>query len=152
MKKYLVILFVLVAGLSACSKDDDFDANAQAATDDAAIQAYLKTNNITATKDPSGLYYQVVTPGTGNYPTSSSTVTVNYVGKLLNGTQFDASNSFKTSLAAVVRGWTVGIPHVQVGGTIKLFIPSALGYANNQTGAIPANSVLIFNIDLLSIN
>jgi FKBP-type peptidyl-prolyl cis-trans isomerase FkpA len=152
MKKYLVILFVLVAGLSACSKSDDFDANAQAATDDTAIQAYLKANNITATKDPSGLYYQVVTAGTGNYPTSSSTVTVNYAGKLLNGTQFDASNGFKTSLTAVIRGWTVGIPHVQVGGTIKLFIPSALGYANTATGAIPANSVLVFNIDLLSIN
>jgi FKBP-type peptidyl-prolyl cis-trans isomerase len=152
MKKYLLILFVLVAGLSACKKTDDFDANAQAATDDAAIQAYLKTNNITAVKDPSGLYYQVVTAGTGNYPTSSSTVTVNYVGKLLNGTQFDASNGFKTSLGAVVRGWTIGVPHVQVGGTIKLFIPSGLGYGNNATGSIPANSVLIFTIDLLSIN
>jgi FKBP-type peptidyl-prolyl cis-trans isomerase FkpA len=152
MKKYLLILFVLVAGLSACKKDDDFDATAQAATDDAAIQAYLKTNNITAVKDVSGLYYQVTTAGTGAYPTSGSTVTVNYVGKLLNGTQFDAGTGYKTSLAGVIRGWTIGVPHVQTGGTINLYIPSALAYGNTATGAIPANSVLVFRIDLLSIN
>ena len=147
-----MILFVLVAGLSACKKDDDFDATAQAATDDATIQAYLKANNITAVKDVSGLYYQVTTPGTGAYPTSGSTVTVNYVGKLLNGTQFDAGTGFKTSLGSVIRGWTIGVPHVQTGGTINLYIPSGLGYANTATGAIPANSVLVFRIDLLSIN
>ncbi|MES2274602.1 MAG: FKBP-type peptidyl-prolyl cis-trans isomerase [Bacteroidota bacterium] len=152
MKKYFVILFMLVAGLSACKKDETFDANAQAATDDATIQAYLKANNITAVKDVSGLYYTIVTQGTGNYPTSGSTVTVNYVGKLLNGTQFDANTGFKTSLGAVIRGWTIGVPKIQTGGSINLYIPSGLGYANNATGAIPANSVLVFRIDLLSIN
>lgn len=148
-----MILFVVVAGLSSCKKSDNFDASAQAATDDAAIQAYIKTNNLTnVVKDPSGLYYQVVTAGTGNYPTSTSTVTVNYVGKLLNGNQFDASNGFKTSLSAVIRGWTIGIPHINVGGRILLIVPSGLGYANNVTGSIPANSVLVFTVDLLSIN
>jgi FKBP-type peptidyl-prolyl cis-trans isomerase FkpA len=152
MKKYFTILCLLFAGLSACKKEDDFDAAAQAVTDDATIQTYLKAKNITAIKDPSGLYYQIVNQGTGAFPTSSSTVTVNYVGKLTNDAQFDASNGFKTSLGSVVRGWTIGVPHVQTGGRINLYIPSALGYANNATGSIPANSVLVFTIDLLSIN
>lgn len=150
MKKYLLILFVMVAGLSACKKDETFDAAAQAATDDAAIKAYLSTNGITAVQDPSGLYYQVVTAGTGAYPTSSSTVTVNYTGKLLNGTQFDAGTGFSSSLGAVIAGWRIGVPHVQAGGTINLFVPSGLAYGNNVTGSIPKNSVLIFRVDLLS--
>lgn len=152
MKKYLVILLVMVTGLSSCKKDD-FDASKQAAQDDDLIQAYIKTTAATnVIKDPSGFYYQIVTPGTGNYPTSTSTVTVNYVGTLTNNNQFDAANGFKTSLTAVIRGWTLGIPHINVGGTIRLFIPSGLGYGNNVTGSIPANSVLIFTVTLVSIN
>lgn len=155
MKKYLLILCVLVAGLSSCSKDDSstFDVAAQSAKDDAAIQAYISANNITGTvHDPSGLYYKVVTPGTGVYPTATSTVTVNYVGKLLNGTQFDASNAFVANLnGGVIQGWTVGLQHINVGGNIILFVPSAMGYGNNDNGAIPKNSVLVFNITVLSI-
>ena len=155
MKKYLLILFVVVAGLSSCSKDstDNFDAGAQAATDDANIQAYLKTNNITtAVHDPSGLYYQVVTPGTGAYPVTTSKVTVNYVGKLLNGTQFDANTAFVADLnGGVIKGWTVGLQHINTGGRIILFIPSAMGYGNTDTGSIPKNSVLIFTIDVIGI-
>jgi FKBP-type peptidyl-prolyl cis-trans isomerase FkpA len=149
MKKYLLIVCVLIASCSACKKSDNFDASAQAATDDANIQAYLKAKSITATKDPSGLYYQVVTPGTGAYPTSASTVTVNYSGKLLDGTAFDSSNGFVTPLTSVIAGWTIGIPHINVGGRIILFIPSGLGYKNSSAGSIPANSVLIFTVDLI---
>lgn len=144
---------MVVAGLSSCKKSDDFDASAQAAKDDDLIQAYIKANAYTnVVKDPSGIYYQIVTPGTGSYPTSTSTVTVNYAGILTSGNQFDAANGFKTSLGAVIRGWTLGIPHINVGGTIRLIIPSGLGYGNNATGAIPANSVLVFTVTLVSIN
>ena len=91
----------MVAGLSACKKEETFDAAAQAATDDAAISAYLKANNITtAVKDPSGLYYLVTTAGTGAYPTASATVTVNYEGKLLNGVKFDTGTGFSSSLGS----------------------------------------------------
>ena len=150
MKKYLLILFVMVAGLSACKKEETFDAAAQAAADDATIKAYLSANAITAVQDPSGIYYQVVTAGTGAYPGGSSTVTVNYTGKLLNGTQFDAGTGFVTSLGAVIAGWKIGLQHVQAGGRINLYIPSGLAYGNTVAGSIPKNSVLIFSIDLLS--
>ncbi|PTQ99950.1 FKBP-type peptidyl-prolyl isomerase-like protein [Mucilaginibacter yixingensis] len=154
MKKFILILLVVAAGFSGCKKDstDTFDAEAQAATDDATIQAYIANNHLSMTKDVSGFYYKIVTPGTGKYPTAASTVTVSYVGKLLNGTQFDANDNFSTALTAVVRGWTLGLQHINEGGTIFLIIPSAMGYANVDNGAIPANSVLTFTITLKSVD
>lgn len=152
MKKLLLVLSLVIVGFSACKKEKTVSAAEQAAIDDKAIQAYLVANpNITATKDPSGVYYQVLTPGAGAYPTSSSTVSVNYVGKLLNGSQFDTGTLNKYSLTGLIEGWSYGIPHVQAGGRILLIIPSGLGYGTSSpSGKIPANSVLVFTIDLLS--
>lgn len=147
MKKYLLLLAVFVTVFSSCSKDS-FDPAKQAAKDDTAIQAYISANNITATKDPSGVYYQVITPGTGAYPTVNSLITVNYTGKLLNGTVFDSGSINSTALNSLVKGWQYGLPHINTGGRILLLIPSALGYGNTTAGSIPANSVLIFTVDL----
>lgn len=153
MKKYLLLLLVLVTGFSACKKDTDadFDTAAQAIKDDAAINAYFTANHITAVKDPSGIYYTIDIPGNGVYPTSASTVNVDYVGKLLNGTQFDSADSYVASLSTgVISGWSIGVPRISTGGTITLYIPSAMGYANVQSGDIPPNSVLVFTIKLNS--
>ncbi|MEO6524215.1 MAG: FKBP-type peptidyl-prolyl cis-trans isomerase [Mucilaginibacter sp.] len=156
MKKYTFLL-IIIAFLSACGKKETpFDPAAQAATDDAAIQAYIKTNNIPVTKNASGLYYQIITQGTGVNPTASSTVSANYTGKLLNGSIFDQTTASTGSrsfpLNQVIQGWTIGIPLVKVGGRILLIIPSGLGYGNSDKGSIPANSVLVFTIDVLSSN
>ena len=167
MKKYTLILIGFVMILSACGKKSEtavIDPAAQAATDDAAIQAYLKANSITnATKDASGLYYRVTTPTTigGVYPTTASTIMVNYTGTLLDGTKFDSTSdpgrtSFSTQLVTngipqVILGWVYGLPHVQTGGRIVLYIPSGLGYGPGGSGAIPANACLIFTIDLLGV-
>ena len=152
MKKLIpLICFFLITSYSC--KKDSFDAAAQAATDDASIQAYIKSNNITtAVKDPSGLYYQVVTAGTGNYPKSSSVITVNSVGKLLNGTVFDTETSLNIPLNNVIQGWQIGLLHINTGGRILLMVPSALGYGNTANGNIPKNSVLIFTVDLLGFS
>lgn len=147
MKKYLLLLAILVTVFSSCSKDS-FDPAKQATKDDAAIQAYISANGITATKDPSGVYYQVITPGTGTYPTASSLITVNYTGKLLNGTVFDSGTLHSVALNTMIPGWIYGLPHINTGGRILLLIPSALGYGNSTQGSIPANSVLVFTVDL----
>jgi FKBP-type peptidyl-prolyl cis-trans isomerase len=147
MKKLILLLAVFIAAFSSCSKDS-FDPTKQAAKDDAAIQAYIAANNITATKDPSGVYYQVLTAGTGSYPTVSSLISVNYTGKLLNGSVFDSGTISSTALNTLVKGWQYGIPHINTGGRILLLIPSALGYGNTANTGIPANSVLIFTVDL----
>ena len=139
---------MFTAAFSSCKKENSFDPVKQAATDDAAIQAYIKANNITATKDPSGLYYQVITAGTGDYPTANSLITGSYTGKLLNGTVFDSGPISNAALTSFIPGWQIGIPHINTGGRILLLIPSALGYGNAASGSIPANSVLIFTVDL----
>jgi FKBP-type peptidyl-prolyl cis-trans isomerase FkpA len=159
MKKYLFILTALIIGLSSCSKDTPtptFDAAAQAKIDDAAIVAYLAAHpDIVATKDASGLYYQIVTPGTGEQITSASTVNVKYAGNLLGGAQFDSSDSFTTALTAstsLIEGWKKGLPKLKNGGKIVLFLPSALAYGPYANGPIPANSVLVFTITVKSVN
>jgi len=151
MKKILLLLFAPLLILSACSKKDDtnVDPVKQAAADDVTIKTYLAAHpEITATKDASGLYYQIITPGTGANPTATSTVTVNYTGKLLNGTTFDTGTAFTSSLSSLITGWKIGIPLVKAGGRILLIIPSGLAYGSQATGSIPANSVLLFTIDL----
>jgi len=153
MKKYLLILSLLFIAFTSCKKSDTFDPAKQAVADDGEIQAYMTTNNITgATKDASGLYYKVITPGTGNYPTIASTITVNSVGKLLNGTTFDTEAGLNIPLTSVIKGWQIGVPHINTGGRILLLIPSALGYGNAANGNIPKNSVLVFTIDLTGFN
>ncbi|MEZ2337224.1 FKBP-type peptidyl-prolyl cis-trans isomerase [Mucilaginibacter sp. RCC_168] len=159
MKRYFLLLGLAIITLSSCLKTEQqkppvvVDPAVQAATDDAAIKTYLAAHtDITATKDTSGIYYQIVTPGSGPNPSGGSTVTVNYTGKLLNDNPFDSKNAVQTSLSQVIPGWTIGVPFIKAGGRIILLIPSRYGYGPYANGPIPANSVLIFTIDLISIN
>lgn len=151
MRKAYLLLIIICLSIAACKKSS-VSAAQQASIDDAKIQAYIKANNINATKDASGLYYQVITPGNGSYPSSSSTVTVNYTGKLLDGTVFDSGTLSGQSLSGLIRGWQIGIPYINTGGRILLIIPSGLGYGATATGSIPANSVLVFTIDLIGFH
>jgi FKBP-type peptidyl-prolyl cis-trans isomerase FkpA len=149
MKKYLLVFSLVILGLSSCKKSSD-SAAIQAAADDATIQAYIKANNITnAIKDPSGLYYKIITPGTGPYPTSTSSVTVSYTGMYLDGTILGTGPSSYYSLAGgVILGWQIGIPHINAGGTILLLIPSALAYGPTGSGNVAANACLSYTIGL----
>lgn len=103
----------------------------------------------------SGLQYQILKEGTGKAPTATSTVKVNYEGKLINGTVFDSSFERKQPiefpLNQVIPGWTEGLPLLKEGGSMMLYVPPKLGYGSNATGSIPANSVLIFKIDLIEV-
>jgi FKBP-type peptidyl-prolyl cis-trans isomerase FkpA len=156
MKKHILILSLLLAVFASCKKDKaPFDAAAQAVKDEAAIQAYLAANpNIHATKDDKGVYYQIITEGTGSNPKATNTVTVNYVGKLLNGSEFDSGSGLTVSLSGnVIAGWKSGLLHSKVGSRILLIIPSGLAYGNSSPSPkIPANSVLAFTIDVLGVN
>jgi FKBP-type peptidyl-prolyl cis-trans isomerase FkpA len=162
MKKYLLLFSVVVLGLSACKKGDV--TAEQASIDDRKIQAYIAANYPTTTsftKDASGLYYSVVKAGTGPYPTASSKVQVAYTGKYLNGATFTASNSVTLTLADNIKGWQIGLLHINgrnpdgtgTAGRIILIIPSALAYGatGSGDGAIPPNTPLIFTIDLIGI-
>lgn len=127
-------------------------------SEQADIANYLSANSITtAIKYTNGMYYQIVSVGAGGVPNLCSQVTVNYTGQLTNGTTFDTESGIKFTLGALVEGWKTGLPLIQKGGHIKLYIPPSLGYGNTDvkdgnTVIIPANSILIFDISLIDIN
>ena len=123
------------------------------------------TNNINTNKNmtqttKSGLIIEDQTVGTGEEAKSGDNVTVQYVGALTNGKVFDASKNhgndgftFALGAGQVIKGWDEGVAGMKVGGKRKLTIPSDLAYGNQAVGGdlIPANSTLIFEVELVSV-
>jgi len=105
---------------------------------------------------PSGLQYQVLQEGTGEMPKANDTVTVNYVGTLPNGTEFDSTTKkgpFTTAVSgSIIRGWTEALQLMKVGSKWRLFVPPHLAYrTQRQSDLIGPNQMLIFEIELLKI-
>ncbi len=102
----------------------------------------------------SGLQYQVLKEGKGKSPKATSTVKAHYKGTLIDGKQFDSSldrgEPAEFNLAQVVKAWQEAVPLMKVGGKMKLFVPPELGYGDREIPGIPANSVLVFEIELIS--
>jgi len=112
--------------------------------------------------DPSGdadLVILDIVVGDGPIAQAGDTVTVDYVGRLLNGTQFDSSYdrgvpfTFTAGLGQVIRGWDEGVPGMRVGGTRRLTIPQNLAYGGSPPAGsgIPPGASLTFDIELLAI-
>jgi FKBP-type peptidyl-prolyl cis-trans isomerase FklB len=120
-------------------------------------EAFLATNkdNPGVVTLPDGLQYKVITDGGGAVPTAADTVTVNYSGKLLDGTEFDSSykrgQPASFPVTGVIRGWTEALTQMKTGSKWQLFIPSDLAYGPSGRPGIPPNAVLIFEVELLSI-
>ena len=162
----LLILLISACGAKKAQKSQVQNENqqsienpktkTQAQIDDEKIVQYLSDNKIKAEKTSSGLYYTIAETGEGASPTLSSAVTVHYKGTLLNGAEFDSS--YKRGIPAtfplggVIKGWQEGIPLLSKGGKGTLYIPSGLAYGPRSMGAkLPANSVLIFDVELIDI-
>jgi FKBP-type peptidyl-prolyl cis-trans isomerase len=138
--------------------------SSQDAYDEDVIKRYIAANNLTGyvkSDSGSGLYYKVVTPGTGTvFPAFNATVTTKYVGSFLNGTDFDNSGQeasfILNNLGAI--GFGEGVQKGTAGAHISMLLPSKLGYGvngsvNQATGVvtIPPNSILRFEVDLLTV-
>ncbi|MBS3799300.1 MULTISPECIES: FKBP-type peptidyl-prolyl cis-trans isomerase [unclassified Pseudoalteromonas] len=132
-------------------------AKAAAAKSKEEGEKYLADNakkeGVTVTE--SGLQYEVITAAEGDKPAETDTVKVHYKGTLIDGTEFDSSYSRNepTSfpLNRVIPGWTEGLQLMPVGSKYKFTIPSELAYGERDLGKIPANSTLVFEVELLEI-
>lgn len=162
MYKKLFFIIALPFFMTSCLKSSSSsDCNYTApttvapATEIATLKAYLDANSLPYTQHPSGLFYKIVTPGSGATPVVCDNVTVKYSGRLTTSTTpFDSNATGVTfALGQLIIGWQIGIPLVQKGGSIILYVPPTLGYgaAGAGNGAIPPNSYLIFNIDLVDV-
>ena len=157
MKKILIPALAVMLAATACNKNTDpkCEPVTTKAPDSeiATLRAYISGAGITATEDSRGFFYRIDRVDTAaKMPSSCSSVTVDYVGKLTNGTQFDAGNRVTFSLSGLITGWQEGIPLIGEGGAITLWLPPSLAYGNRANGSIPANSILVFNISLLMVN
>ncbi len=150
-KWFILIIGLITVGVLSCSKEETVSESEQLKTDLVKIEKYLADNGLTAQKTASGLHYIITEPGTGASPNINSNVTVQYVGRLLDGTEFDRGTA-TFPLINVIEGWQEGIPLFKLQGRGKLIIPSTLGYGSSGSGDVPANAVLIFDIYLISFN
>ena len=123
------------------------------------IKAYIKLNNLTASKTASGLYYVITKEGTGTMPVPGDEVSMNYTGMFLDGNKFDSNLdssfghvtplNFPLGQGRVIRGWDEGIALLKKGTKAKFILPSAIAYGKSGSGKIPANSILQFDVELL---
>ena len=170
----------LVVGLAACSDASSSSSSAPAeidysacSTDDSADQnANVDRSGKGNFPSISGDDTPVIAAGKGSEPTDKvlvktlkqgdgalvcpgATIKANYVGALWNGTVFDSSykkgEPVEFSLEQVVKGWTYGLAHTHVGDRVELVIPAALGYGGQARGNIPANSTLVFVVDIVGV-
>lgn len=137
--RFLMLIFCAATLLSSCSKDYDNE-----------IEDYLAQKGITnAIRTDEGLYYVLDIAGSDEKPAIDDNVVVNYTGRLTDDKVFDSGTNKTFNLTVVIAGWTRGMRYFGKGGKGKLIIPPSLGYGEVTQGTIPANSILVFDIDLL---
>jgi FKBP-type peptidyl-prolyl cis-trans isomerase FklB len=149
---------VLTEVQSAVNKERQEKMQKVAATNKAEGDAFLAANK---TKPgvvtlPSGLQYKILKEGTGPKPAATDTVSSNYRGTLINGTEFDSSEKHggaaKFGVSQVIKGWTEALQLMPVGSKWQLFVPSNLAYGERGAGGdIGPDATLIFDVELVSI-
>jgi FKBP-type peptidyl-prolyl cis-trans isomerase FkpA len=157
-----ILAFALVAtSFAGCLKSEetagltctiDTCANKAPASEIAQVEAYLASQNITtAVKHCSGVYYIIEAQGATTKVTPCNQIVAKYEVKLTNGTLVEQGQfSSYIPLTNLIKGWINTIPLIGVGGKIKLFIPPTLGYGSNPRPGIPANSILVFDVEVLA--
>lgn len=154
MKKFIVSVLVglLILPGTGCLKDNSCNAKS-VDSERTTMGNYATANGLTVTDHSSGIQYQVISAGAGQTPTLSSTVSVRYTGKLMDGTVFDSATGTPVTfpLNQVIPGWQLALPLIAEGGLIRVIIPSSLAYGCAGYGSIPPNAVLFFEIQLVDV-
>jgi len=150
MKKWMTLSLISVIAATACTKKkpgEETDTNTAGGNTQVAMQA---------TPAPK-VEIEDVSAGKGAEAVAGKQVTVHYTGTLKDGTKFDSSVdrkqpfTFNLGKGEVIRGWDQGVVGMKIGGKRKLSIPPELAYGSNAVGAIPANSTLLFEIELIDV-
>jgi len=139
---------VVLGLLGGCPKVDP-EQNKRAG--EAFLSENAKKAGVSTT--PSGLQYQILKAGDGRSPSASDSVTVDYKGTLIDGKEFDSGKGISFPLNGVIPGWTEGLQLMKEGAQYRFFIPSTLAYGESGAArVIPPNAVLIFDVDLVTVN
>jgi FKBP-type peptidyl-prolyl cis-trans isomerase FkpA len=160
-----LLLCVLCGSLifSSCLKKNNGcgytnDTAVASAADEQALVNYIDSAHISAIKDWRGFYYSILASGSGDTAKPCSQITVSYKGWISNGQLFDQqTNAVFTSLGSLIDGWREGMPLIEKGGEIMLYIPPSLGYGSKDltdgsgNTVVPANSIIIFQITLINV-
>ncbi|MBY0478587.1 MAG: FKBP-type peptidyl-prolyl cis-trans isomerase [Chitinophagaceae bacterium] len=167
--KYILLIFTFALMITACKKKKEpctatAGTTVAPASEEDSVKAYLTANGITNAVElgNSGLYYVIDAAGSSERAELCAAVIVKYVGKLKDGKVFDQTTGTSTATFGLsdflIEGWKRTMTLIGEGGKIRLFIPPALGYGANplidpRTGVtvIPANSILIFDVDMVAI-
>ncbi|MGF7138038.1 FKBP-type peptidyl-prolyl cis-trans isomerase [Roseimarinus sediminis] len=165
---YIISLLIALFSMAACdlNNNDAYEeyqkeweayqkkVQAQYQADSLLISDYLaEHDSVAEIHEASGIFYHIIAEGESQRPDIYSIVEVSYKGMLLDGTVFDQTDTDMTAtfqLSNLIKGWQVGIPLIGTDGKIILYLPSYYGYGESESKTIPANSVLIFEVDLHS--
>ncbi len=145
-----ITLLLIALSLSACG-DSEKNTLEILENPPLTIEQYITDNHLqNVIKTEEGMYIQIEKEGSIEKPIVSNDVIIHYKGYLLDHTVFDQTDGDAATfpLSALITGWKIGIPYLGRGGKCKLIIPPHLGYGSMATGDIPANSVLVFDIEL----
>lgn len=159
MRKLVLLAGLFLVLLAACSKDNDvYDPGPQLTKDMATIKAYLTANNLTATLDSvSGIYYNIIAPGNGidSVKYQGSKFKALYTGRLMSDNSvFDSTGTTPRQFTyqTVITGWQFALLNLTKGGKMKLYLPSFYGYGREGRPGIPANAILIFDMEITDID
>ncbi len=150
--KFTIFCLLVLALFAGCDKEyASIDE-----VDEEKIQNYIRAENLNLIKDSSGIYYQVISAGSGAKPKNSEIVFYTYTAKSIDGKEYFTSNSYISSsnYLGYVRpeGWRLALNKINKGGTIRVVMPSTLGFGRNGNMVFDGNAVLDSELELFDVN
>jgi len=145
---YVLSFFLLVGSCQSYSEEDKRNL-------DETIQAFIQEEGLDFQRDENGMYYQVLAEGEGDkYIQLTDVVRFSYVGRFLDGEIFQEitkEEAISYKVTQLIAGWQDALSKLKKGGEIKIILPPYLGYGSKETGVIPANSILVYELKVWEV-